>query len=170
MWLLKTVPPEFTEITSTGTLARNLNLFAPYCYYFVSIFEMCISFPFLFFFFLGLHLWHMEVPRLACSCRPTWQPKQCEIWAASVTYITAHGNARALIHWARPGSKLTSSWILLGLVTHWTIMGTPWDSHFFREKYSDKGKKWITRRSKQRFSDCFPNILTNDGLCVSFLT
>ena len=34
----------------------------------------------------------------------------------SVTYTTAHSNARSLIHWARPGIKPLSSWILVGFV------------------------------------------------------
>jgi len=34
-----------------------------------------------------------------------------------VTYTTAHSNTRSLTHWARPGIKPTSSWILVGFVT-----------------------------------------------------
>ena len=36
------------------------------------------------------------------------------IWAASVTYTTAHNNAGSLTHWARPGIEPASSWILVG--------------------------------------------------------
>ena len=38
----------------------------------------------------------------------------------SATYTIAHSNARALTHWAEPGIKLTSSWILIGsfLLSH----------------------------------------------------
>ena len=32
---------------------------------------------------------------------PMPQPQQHQIWAVSVTYTTAQGNARSLIHWAR---------------------------------------------------------------------
>ena len=39
------------------------------------------------------------------------------IRAASVTYITAHGNTRSLTYQARPGIKPESSWILVGIVT-----------------------------------------------------
>ena len=35
----------------------------------------------------------------------------------SVTYTTAHGNARSLIHWERSGMEPTSSWILVVFVT-----------------------------------------------------
>ena len=51
------------------------------------------------------------------SCWPTSQPQQYQIQAASVTYTTAQGNAISLTHWARPGIKPTSSWILVGFVT-----------------------------------------------------
>ena len=49
------------------------------------------------------------------SCQP--QPQQRQIWASSVTYTTAHGNARSLTHWARPGTEPTTSWFLVGCVS-----------------------------------------------------
>ena len=39
--------------------------------------------------------------------------QQHQIHATSWTYITAHGNAWSLTHWAGPGIKSESSWILL---------------------------------------------------------
>ena len=33
-----------------------------------------------------------------------------------LTYSTAHGNARSLTQWARPGVKSTSSWVLAGFI------------------------------------------------------
>ena len=82
-------------------------------FYFCSFF----LFLFLIFVFLGLPLVHMEVHRLgvewSCSCWPTPQPQQCHIWAASETYTTALRNARSLTHWARPGIRPASSWVLL---------------------------------------------------------
>ena len=45
------------------------------------------------------------------------QPQQCQIWAISATYTAAHNNTRTLTHWARPGIKPGSSWILVGFVT-----------------------------------------------------
>ena len=71
------------------------------------------------FLFLGLHLRHMEVPRLgiqleqSCSCWPTPQPRQ--IQATSATYTPADGNARSLTHRGRPGIKPTSPRILVRL-------------------------------------------------------
>ena len=59
-----------------------------------------------FFFFLGPHPQHMQVPRLGGQIRATaasLQPRQCGIQAASVTYVTAHGNARS--YQVTPGIK-----------------------------------------------------------------
>ena len=78
---------------------------------------------------LGLHSWHMEVPRLgsnwSCSCRPTPQQPQSRIRAAFVTYSTAHGNARSLTHWAMPRIEPPSSWILVRFINHWATTGIP---------------------------------------------
>ena len=74
------------------------------------------------FVFLGLHLQHMRPPgqglNWSCSCRPTPQPQQHRIWAASVTPTTAHGNARSSTHWARPGIEPESLWMPAGLVNN----------------------------------------------------
>ena len=74
-----------------------------------------------FFFFLGPHIQHMEVPRLGVnqsySCQPIPHPQQCGIGAASATYTKAHGNARSLIHWVKSGIKLSSSWIPVRFLT-----------------------------------------------------
>jgi len=52
---------------------------------------------------------------------PTPQPQQHHIQATSSTYTTAHGNARSLTHWARPGMEPESSWIPV-----WLITAEPW--------------------------------------------
>ena len=63
---------------------------------------------------------HMEVPRLgsnlSCGCQPTPQPQPCQIWVSSLTYTTAHSNARSLTHWARPGIEPVTSWFLVRFV------------------------------------------------------
>ena len=68
----------------------------------ISIKILC---PF-FFFFLGLHLQHMEVPGIGVESElqlpATPWPQQCGIQAISA----------ALNHWARLGIELTSSWTL----------------------------------------------------------
>ena len=79
---------------------------------------MCPKFLF---FFRAAAPQHMEVSRLGVvselSNWPTSQPQQLSTWAMSVTYTTAHGNARFLTHWLRPGIEPTSSWILIGFIT-----------------------------------------------------
>ena len=45
------------------------------------------------------------------------KPQQGQIWATSATCTTASSNARSLTHWARPGIKPTSSWILVGFIS-----------------------------------------------------
>ena len=81
--------------------------------------------------FWGLQVWYMEIPRqgliCSCSCQPMPQPQQCGIWAMSVTYTTAHGSTASLVHWTRPGTEHTSSWILVRFVNCWATIGT----HFF---------------------------------------
>ena len=48
---------------------------------------------------------------------PTSQPQQRQIQVMSVTYTTAHGNARPLTHWAWPGIEPATSWLLVGFVS-----------------------------------------------------
>ena len=83
------------------------------------------------FVFLGLYLWHMEVPRQgsnwSCSQQPTPEPHW--IQAMSVTYTTAHSNSRSSTHWARPGIEPMSSWMLVGFVNHWATMGTKYRNY-----------------------------------------
>ena len=65
--------------------------------------------------FLGPRPRHMEATSLnqSCSCRSTPQPQQHRIWAASVTFTTAHSSARFLTHWVRPRIKPPSSRLLV---------------------------------------------------------
>ena len=49
--------------------------------------------------------------------QPQPQPQPCGIRAAFATYTTAHGNARFLTHWARPGIELATSWFLVGFIS-----------------------------------------------------
>ena len=60
-----------------------------------------------------------------------YHSQQHQIQAASVTYTTAHGYIRSLTHWARPGIKPATSWILVRFVTHWATMGTPGLSFYY---------------------------------------
>ena len=51
------------------------------------------------------------------SCWRIPQPQQHQIGATSVTYAIACSNVKSLPHWARPGIKPTSSWILVRFST-----------------------------------------------------
>jgi len=61
----------------------------------------------------------------SCSHRPTPEPQQQWIRAASATYTTAQGSTGSLTHWARAGIEPTTSWFLVGFVNHWAMTGTP---------------------------------------------
>ena len=90
------------------------------------------QFFFLFHFsFLGSHLQHMKVLRLgvksenrSSSCQP--QPQQHQIWAASETYTTAHGNTRSLTHRARLGIEPSFSWVLCRVLNPLNNNGNSW--------------------------------------------
>ena len=77
------------------------------------------------FFFLNLHLQHMEVPSLGVKSELQW-PAYTTVMAApdpatSATYIAAYSNTRSLTHWPSPGIKLASSWTqhcVLNLLSH----------------------------------------------------
>ena len=98
------------------------------------LFFKCESFIFYFYllnlFFVfclsGLHLQHMEVPRLglnrSCSCQPTPEPQQCQSQAMSDLH---HSSWQGLTHWARPGIEPSNSWFLIGFVSTAPWMGTP---------------------------------------------
>ena len=99
------------------------------------IFEFWI---FLFFCFLGPHLKHMEVLRLGVKSElqllvytTATETAGSEPYA---TYTAAPGNAGSVTHWARPGIKPESSWMLVGFVTRWAITGTP-IFEFFKLSY-----------------------------------
>ena len=67
------------------------------------------------------------------SCRPIPEPQQHQIWAASLTYTTAHSNARS--HWVRPGIEPTTSWFLVRFVS-----AVPWQklqtcNHFAHKSF-----------------------------------
>ena len=76
---------------------------------------------FFFLFFRTVHESIWKFPgkgvELELQLPPTPQPQQCKIWAASLTYTTAHGNARSLTHRLRPGIELAASWILVRFIT-----------------------------------------------------
>ena len=52
-----------------------------------------------------------------CSRWPMPEPHKLRIWAMSATYTTAHGNARSLTNWVRPGIKSVTPWFLVRFVS-----------------------------------------------------
>ena len=97
------------------------------CYYWV---RTGTHKTFLFLVFLGSCTWGIwrfpgEGSNRSWSCRPTPQPQQRGIRATSATYTTAHGNARSLTRYMRPGIEPGSSWILVRFVSDWATTGTP---------------------------------------------
>ena len=46
----------------------------------------------------------------------------------SELHLDLYHNTRSLTHWVRSGVELASSWILVGLIIHWAIAGTPYFS------------------------------------------
>ena len=75
----------------------------------------------IYFCFLGLHAWHMELPRLGVKSKlqllayttaeATWDRSRiCDLHHSS-------WNARFLTHWMRPGMEPTSSWILVRFIS-----------------------------------------------------
>ena len=80
----------------------------------------------------GPHQWRMEVPRLGVKSelQPPAYARTTETWDLShicnLHHTTAHGNARSVTHWARPGIEPMSSWMLVGFINHWATMGTPY--------------------------------------------
>ena len=68
----------------------------------------CNCLNFFFFIFLGLHLWHMDVPRLGV---------ELQLSVPDLSHVCNHGNARSLTHRVKPGIKPVSSWILVRVVS-----------------------------------------------------
>ena len=64
--------------------------------------------------------------QIGAIATPQPQPQPHRIWVVSATYTTAHSNARSLTHWARPGIKCASSWMLVRFVAAepwWELLG-----------------------------------------------
>ena len=73
--------------------------------------------------------------------QPAPQPQQCQIWATSVSYTTAHGNAGSSTHWRRPGIEPMSSWILVRLFSiapQWELPDTNFESRKLYYSYTSE--------------------------------
>ena len=65
----------------------------------------------------GPHSQHMEGVESELQLPAYATAQQCQIRATSVTFTTVHGNTESSTHWAEPGIKPVSLWILAGFVT-----------------------------------------------------
>ena len=93
------------------------------------IHKIDVSFIFCLLSFLGLHPWHIEVPRIGVyqsySYWPTPEPQQRGIQAISATHTTTHANTGFLIHWVRPGIKPATSLFLGRFISTAPTTATP---------------------------------------------
>ena len=74
--------------------------------------EVLYIFCTLFFSFLGLHAWHIEVPRL--GVKPELQ--LLDATATAMPDLSHICNAVFLTHWARSGIEPASSWVLVRFI------------------------------------------------------
>ena len=91
-------------------------------FFFLVLFPLsvCLLFPFsvlsCFVLFLGLHPWHMQIPRLGVEL----ELQMLAYTTATATpdpSLASRGNTGSMTHWTRPGIKLASSWILVGFIS-----------------------------------------------------
>ena len=82
-------------------------------------FLFVVLFCFVFFFFFRASPTDMEVPSLGVesATAASLSHSHSNAGATSATHTTAHGNARSLTHWERPGIKSTTSWFLVRFVS-----------------------------------------------------
>ena len=57
------------------------------------------------------------------------------IGAVAASLHHSHSNSGSLTHWARPGIKPLSSWMLVGFVNHWAMTGTPRKHNLYNPKH-----------------------------------
>ena len=109
------------------------NLFNSLGKYDLYSFSFFLFLSFCHFFGHSRGIWRLpgEGSTRSCSRRPTPEPQQRGIRAASATYTTAHGNAGSLTHWARAGTEPATSWFLVRFFNHCTTTGTPQNIFFW---------------------------------------
>ena len=97
------------------------------------------------------------------QCRPPPQPQQSQIRATSVTYPTAHGNARSLAHRVGPGMETASSWILVTFVSAEPQCELLWNyllhrKFIFRKEFLLHFGTWISPTALPLFhGEAFPS-------------
>ena len=88
----------------------------------------------LFFFFFFFYFWATPTAYGSTQAR--------DLIGASLTYTTAHGNTRPLIHWARPGIEPESSWMLIRFV-----ITEPRENYLFK-RVVERRYPFLTRAQK----------------------
>ena len=86
----------------------------------VALYIQCFIYLFIYFLFRATQVANGSSPatgQIRAAANGLCHSHSKAIWAASVTYTTAHANARYLTHWARLEIKPTPSWILVRFVT-----------------------------------------------------
>ena len=116
-WNLVSWPRHLSEISNPPKVNSRENVYIQICVH-VYIYT-CTHIKYIG--FLGLHPWHMEIPRLGLNrsynSQPTPQTQQRGIQATSAMYTTAHSNHGSLTHWSKPWIEPMSSWILVWFTT-----------------------------------------------------
>ena len=105
-----------------------LLLFHQYHYSWKQIYDSWVPNMTIFFFcFLGLQLQYIEVPRLEAESELQPLAHATAIRDPSCICDLHHSprQSRIITHWARPGIKPESSWILVRFLTRWNTTGTP---------------------------------------------
>ena len=81
--------------------------------------RICILLLLIYFFFLGLHPRHMEVPRRGVDLELQLPAYTTATVMPDLSHICApaHSNDGSLTHWARPGIEPSNSWFLVGCIS-----------------------------------------------------
>ena len=148
-----------------------------------TIWKLYEVFFFCFFFFfcsLESHVQHTEVPRLGVKSElrlpvyATAVATQDLSWVFDLLPQPTAINARSLTHWASPGIKPTTSWILVGFINRWSTKWTSvqsflsaykgWFSGKWMESVPDFSTSAVFPAFKGQLS-CDNSLMNNCALC-----
>ena len=101
---------------------------------FLSVLWDRLVYNFHFFCFIYLFIFLLFWSQGGHTCTYGSSQARSQISAAAASLCHSNSNEGSLIHWARPGIKPESSWMLVGFVTRWAITGTP-IFEFFKLSY-----------------------------------
>ena len=104
-------------------------------------------------------------PEAYATAMETWDPSTPANYAEAVC-----GSTRCLTHSARPGIKLTSSWILVGFLTCWTTTRTPFNTFLSiqcRINHSHCVTQQISRTDSSSITETFYLLSRNSSFHLS---